>query len=545
MFKRTLSAAVAAAALSGPAMAAAEINASVLPNVRTTAFGGDPPSIFAAIANAGDATAFGCSISIDPDQFTVDATLLYQTTNSSNMLIGTPNTPVDIPAGTVQNFYLEFTPTAPFAGRQIFLSYSCDGGATNAQQIEGTNSVYLEVGGLSSPDIIPIVVTATGDGIVTVPSLGGVAAMSAAATNIGGPGPGGFNSITVRPSFPGLTPTVSATICETNASAECLAPPTPSVVATIDSGASTFSVFVDVDDSFGVPLFPAELRLALDFEDSTGALRGRSSAALSAPGPVVGPNDTPEGVYEVAVTLDEDRIEFEDLLVSAIVIGPGGRVFGLESYPDNYVTFLAGDPFSFDASASPAPTISGVLNVTLHDEVSGEESFDVGVSGDWSTNNRLFTAFSGQSGLLGPVSGTFTGVASDLYFNAYALGDLAAEYGVWELSGVASGDRIGTVTVAADGTFSGLITISDNGSGIEQCTLTGTIAIVEGGKNFLDQEFALSGCSFADSWVGHGLRATWFGDGSEAPIENAIYLIGRAGAGTGAGLAIALVIPES
>src|SRR5262245_48870837 len=100
------------------APAQAQLVAAVLPSARAVAVGGTATA-FATVINMGATTATACGVSaptaiLNPG-IAIAATFAYQTTHpKTNVLIGTPNTPVDIPAGKSQTFFLSVTPTAPF-----------------------------------------------------------------------------------------------------------------------------------------------------------------------------------------------------------------------------------------------------------------------------------------------------------------------------------------------------------------------------------------------------------------------------------------------
>jgi hypothetical protein len=54
------------------------------------------------------------------------ASFIFQTTNpQTNQLTGTPNTPVNIPAGATQTYVFGFTPSAPFASSDVALEFTC------------------------------------------------------------------------------------------------------------------------------------------------------------------------------------------------------------------------------------------------------------------------------------------------------------------------------------------------------------------------------------------------------------------------------------
>ena len=83
-----------------------------------------------------------CSISPITD---VPADFLYQTTDpATNELIGTPDTPVDIPVAQGRSFLITFTPMEPFEPIEVQLRFDC----TNtdlAPVIQGVNTLLVKV----------------------------------------------------------------------------------------------------------------------------------------------------------------------------------------------------------------------------------------------------------------------------------------------------------------------------------------------------------------------------------------------------------------
>ena len=93
------------AALSPP------VSAAVLPSARSVGVN-TPATAFATILNPNDTVARSCGISLLTEE---DATFAYQTTDpTTNQVVGTPNTPVDIPAGGSQTYVIGVTPTDSF-----------------------------------------------------------------------------------------------------------------------------------------------------------------------------------------------------------------------------------------------------------------------------------------------------------------------------------------------------------------------------------------------------------------------------------------------
>jgi hypothetical protein len=201
----------------------------------------------------------------------VAATFLYQTTNTQNALVGTVNTPVDIPAGQGQSYVFAFTPTAPFPRTEVQLSFACTNTAP-APIISRVNTFFLRASATPAPDIVALVATAPNDGIVRLASVG---AFAVAAVNLGAPGLITVSADTGTTSIP-----VTLTLCETNPqSGLCLALPTPTVQTQINTDATpTFAVFVT--GTGPIPFAPATNRIQVRFEGGGGG--GGTSAAVCA-----------------------------------------------------------------------------------------------------------------------------------------------------------------------------------------------------------------------------------------------------------------------
>jgi hypothetical protein len=249
-----------------PALPATTLAAAVLPTERTGLVGGAHVTAFATILNTGPVPATGCAIApLTP----VAATFLYQTTDPTNALTGSPNTPVDIPAGGAQSFLLALTPTAPFAVTELAFSFACTNSAP-APSIAGVNTFRLRATTTPAPD--PVALVAVGppnDGILRLASTG---AFAVATVNVGAPG-----LLTVSAEAGALPVTIS--VCETNSqTGQCLAPPSPSVQAQINAGATpTFGVFVSADTP--IPFDPATNRIQVHLEGGGGT----SVAVCTAP----------------------------------------------------------------------------------------------------------------------------------------------------------------------------------------------------------------------------------------------------------------------
>lgn len=247
-----------------------QLFASVLPSSRSPQLGGTPATAFATIVNAGTATATGCQIAVLGD---TGASFQYQTTDpSTNALTGTPNTPVDIPAGASQTFVIALTPGSTFPPFQVRFGFFC-GNANPAPTFFGTDTLQYSASATPVPDVVALSMTPTNDGILHVQSQ---SAFAVATANVGASG-----TITASATT-GSTPLpLTLAICQTNPSTgACLAPPGSSVtVADAANGTPTFAIFGTGSGS--IPFIPQTNRIFVQFADATGAIRGATSVAVT------------------------------------------------------------------------------------------------------------------------------------------------------------------------------------------------------------------------------------------------------------------------
>jgi hypothetical protein len=257
-----------------PSLSSAEpLVAAVLPSSRSVQ-AGKTATAFATIINAAqEGTATGCSLA--PRTAAVPATFTYQTTNPlTNAVTGTPNTPVDIPAGGRQTFVFAFTPTAAFVSTDVQFSFACTN-ATPAMVITGVNTLLLSASPAPVPDMIALAATLTQDGIANVDPQARVGVFAVATANVGSSG-----AITVSATTGGVTIPLSLVLCETNpTTGACMAPPSASVTTQINANATpTFGIFITGNDT--IPFDPATNRIFVRFASADGVVRGSTSVAV-------------------------------------------------------------------------------------------------------------------------------------------------------------------------------------------------------------------------------------------------------------------------
>jgi hypothetical protein len=245
----------------------AAIAAAVLPSSRSVLVGATATA-FVSIINAGPATATGCGITPVTG---VPSAFLYQTTNAANQLIGTPNTPANIPPGGIQTYLVAFVPQAAFGPTDVVMNFQCSNTAA-APTFAGINTLLLTASATPVPDIIAISATGNPQNIAILP--GGAGAFAVASTNLGVAGP-----ITVTVDTGGTPLPLAMTICPTNAQAACVSPPQSQVTVNFPTNQpQTFSVFVAAGGA--VPLNPGANRIYVRFRDAGGVTRGSTSVAV-------------------------------------------------------------------------------------------------------------------------------------------------------------------------------------------------------------------------------------------------------------------------
>lgn len=261
---------------------------SVLPVSRSVQVG-DVATAFASIINGGTTTGLNCGIS---PVTTLPATFAFQTTNcATNQLIGSLNTPVNIPAGGVGCFIFAFTPTSPIAPTDVVLSFDCTN-TDPAPVYPGVNTFLLSASTSQPPDIIASGLPCPSDNFpisaVNLPGPTGANAVAFATTNVGAEG-----TITVRADTGSvsLPLTLTLTLCQTNPqTGACINPlfPAPTVTLTMGAGAQpTFSVFALGHGD--VPMDLVKNRIFLRFWDSTNTVRGATSVAVRTHSPACAP----------------------------------------------------------------------------------------------------------------------------------------------------------------------------------------------------------------------------------------------------------------
>ena len=254
--------------------AAAAPFSAVLPSSRSVPVG-TTATAFATILNAESVAATGCSIALST---AVDSSFSYQTTDpATNEVTGTPDTPVDIPANGAQSFVISMVPNSDFAAATVEFDFTCSTGT--AVSSPGINTLLLSGNDTPTADVVAVAATLTNDGITVIPRDGVFGLMSLATTNVGVDA-----TITAQPvDLAGVDGFIL--ICETDQdTADCIEDPAPSSTGLLaQDGTRTYSVFVNANTRLF--LDATNNRLAVEFIDEFGNVRGATSIAIEGGGP--------------------------------------------------------------------------------------------------------------------------------------------------------------------------------------------------------------------------------------------------------------------
>jgi len=163
----------------------------------------------------------------------------------------------------------------PFTPTTAVLAFVCSG-VDPAVPVNGLNTLLVSASSTPVPDVIAISATPTGNGDLVINGTSGSGAFAVATSNVGASG-----AITASALVPnGVVLPLTLTICQTNPSTgQCLAPPASSATVTINTGDQpTFSVFATA--SGAIANLDAANRIAVQFTDATGVIRGSTSVAV-------------------------------------------------------------------------------------------------------------------------------------------------------------------------------------------------------------------------------------------------------------------------
>ena len=254
---------------------APSIRSAVLPFSRTVRIG-QTATAFASVVNpassGGSATDCGLVIhGAAPGEFS------YQTTDpATNAPTGTANTPVDIPAGSVQSFVFSFTRNTAFSQADIPIDAQCSNRSGTAS-ISGVNTFRFTSTSLNVADVVALAATVGNSGFVDLSGTNQAGAFAVATANVGS-----LSSVIVSASstVPASEANLTLEVCRTNAvSGACETPRVASFSQLMQAGQTlTFAVFVRASGS--VASNPSTNRVVVNFRTPGGLSLGATTVAV-------------------------------------------------------------------------------------------------------------------------------------------------------------------------------------------------------------------------------------------------------------------------
>lgn len=250
---------------------APQLYSAVLPYARATQ-AGKTVTAFANAMNVGAVAGESCAPTLPVG---TPVTFSYQTTNVSNQLIGTPDTPASIPPGSTQNFLIALTPAQTFPVVELPILIHCTNSAA-APIFQGVNTFVLSSNASPTPDLVAIGVTPSNDGVVRLPSNTGIGFFSTAAINIG---TSGIIEAVATDLGRGLPVTLK--LCETKATGETIKCGI-NLSRSVNANETLYYTIFVTGTGKTIPFDPAVNRLFLVLR-SASSLYGATNVAVTAP----------------------------------------------------------------------------------------------------------------------------------------------------------------------------------------------------------------------------------------------------------------------
>lgn len=170
---------------------------------------------------------------------------------------------------------MSFTPSAVIDPTDVELRFDCSNSCGPAPVVRGLNTFLLSATEQPAPDVVALVASLNGDGIVEIPADTNAGIFSVASVNLGAGG-----SITVAADTGDVALPIRVLLCQTDsATGFCLADPASEVMVEMTGGVTpTFGALVL---GIGAVSFdPAEHRIFVRFRDQNGVVRGTTSVSV-------------------------------------------------------------------------------------------------------------------------------------------------------------------------------------------------------------------------------------------------------------------------
>ncbi len=233
-----------------------DIVAAILPSARRPdATGSDLASFFGTSINGDQQGGNGTGCAVRPFD-AIQGTYLYQTTDATNMLTGSVNTPVAIANAASQNWFFAFDPSTAFAATPVQMQFGCE----NLRAATSTANLNQPVVGASAGAGLDVI------GLVTAVSLG--IPLSGAAANASGSANAGTAGGTATVSIDNAAvPDISCSVCQTDGVGACMAPAAATVDISYGAGSTASIGIFCANNGNAVANDPTNNRLLLNFMD--------------------------------------------------------------------------------------------------------------------------------------------------------------------------------------------------------------------------------------------------------------------------------------
>lgn len=371
---RILVAALCLFGLASPAFAQAELLRSFLPSSRNVHVG-EWGTVFMALTNSGQEDLTQCAIgmSANPLRPSPDIDVIEIDTNGA-IIEGTRYQVFDMARGQTRHFLIGLRPNAgdfndEFLGTGDIVEYGqwvvagCSG--TFAQESDVARLDFTGFSGRQPPDILPVIVTPSGDGIVHIDgeTQRGIAAV--AAINLGEPADLVFNVDAMAD--------LDIRACQTDTKGTCMAPRTNAIPFRLETNETALFSIIAVDRiASTTPNLPGQVRLWVNFDEvTTSDIGARSTTSVAI-------NDRYSGAPLRIRTTGQYRTT--NRTGDALILRGGryfyyryqyeyGRIAGMSIHSIGSYGFRANDTLGYDLLVTPdagyedAPLIGGRLDI--------------------------------------------------------------------------------------------------------------------------------------------------------------------------------------
>lgn len=283
---------------------------------------GEWATAFMIVANASDRDVSNCGLVTSTSS---DNGPLFEWRLLQNQVpVGPVNPTFSIGPGSSTDLLVSASDGS--SQHKLGLRAECDEGVSSTVY-DGVNTFDVSFDNLA-PDVIPVIATPSGDGVIRFNPQTRTAIFSLAAVVIDGSGFFDLDGIMVG--FPD-TPSVRTRICETTIDGVCLSPRSESLRVFLNQIPRYFSFLIEIEDGYYSPFFPEISRYQVRMQDIEIFSYTYVSAAVNLP---VDDGDLPiiplPGRY-ATISRQSDDLEGNAIETGVLLISTGAAEGGLFS----------------------------------------------------------------------------------------------------------------------------------------------------------------------------------------------------------------------